>query len=73
MAVAVEESEIDFWRSKLGSDEGILAEATSVVVFAGVKKLMNKGVISPEDSLLMPITGFGLKDLTHSLGNSRFH
>ena len=61
-AVAVDEGEISAMQRALARDEGIFAEPTSAAAFAGVRRLMEDGVIAPGDSVLVPVTGFGLKD-----------
>ena len=61
-AVAVDEDEISTMQRALARDEGIFAEPTSAAAFAGVRRLIEDGVISPGESVLVPVTGFGLKD-----------
>ena len=61
-AAAVDEDEISAMQRALARDEGIFAEPTSAAAFAGVRRLMEDGVIEPGESVLVPVTGFGLKD-----------
>ncbi len=61
-AVAVAETEIASMQKALARDEGIFAEPTSAAALAGIHHLAAEGVIAPGDSVLAPITGFGLKD-----------
>lgn len=61
-AVAVDEDEISAMQRALARDEGIFAEPTSAAAFAGIRQLMEDGVIAPGESVLVPVTGFGLKD-----------
>ena len=61
-AVAVDEDEISAMQRALARDEGIFAEPTSAAAFAGIRRLMEDGVIAPGESVLVPVTGFGLKD-----------
>ena len=61
-AVAVDEAEIAAMQRALAREEGIFAEPTSAAAFAGVQRLMEDGVIAPGESVLVPVTGFGLKD-----------
>ncbi len=61
-AVAVEESSILQMQKDLAEKEGIFAEPTSAAAFAGLKILTNQGVIQESDIVLVPVTGFGLKD-----------
>ena len=42
--------------------EGIFAEATSAPTFAGLEILTNSGAVHRDDNVLVPVTGFGLKD-----------
>jgi threonine synthase len=64
VAVAVEEGEILRWRRLLATNEGIFAEPTSAAAFAGLAELVRRGVIGGDDTVLVPITGSGLKDDT---------
>ena len=61
-AVAVEESSILQMQKDLAEEEGIFAEPTSAAAFAGLKILTNQSVIQESDIVLVPVTGFGLKD-----------
>lgn len=61
-AAAVEEKAIISHQKKLADLEGIYAEPTSSAAFAGLSELMEIGRISSEDHVLLPVTGFGLKD-----------
>ena len=61
-AVAVEDSEVLRWQGLLAEKEGVFAEPTSAAAFAGVEQLVRRGFISAGDSVLVPVTGFGLKD-----------
>ena len=61
-AIAVSEGRIRRWHALLAREEGIFAEPTSAAAFAGLEALIAQGVISPSDSVLLPVTGFGLKD-----------
>ena len=60
--MAVEESSIVQMQIDLAEQEGIFAEPTSAAAFAGLEVLANQGVIQPGDLVLVPVTGFGLKD-----------
>lgn len=61
-AVAVEESSIMQMQKDLAEQEGIFAEPTSAAAFAGLEKIAKQGVIQESDTVLVPVTGFGLKD-----------
>ncbi len=61
-AVAVDESDIMRMHRDLAEREGIFAEPTSAAAFAGLEILASQGVIRENDTVLVPVTGFGLKD-----------
>jgi len=61
-AVAVEESSIVKMQHALAEQEGIFAEPTSAAAFAGLEEIAKQGVIRENDTVLVPVTGFGLKD-----------
>ena len=46
----------------LAEQEGIFAEPTSAAAFAGLERLADNGVIPSCGDVLVPVTGFGLKD-----------
>lgn len=47
----------------LGRTEGIFVEPTAGETVAAIQKLMNKGIINPEETVVAVLTGTGLKDL----------
>jgi threonine synthase len=51
----------------LASREGIFAEPASASVIAGLKVLLNRGIIASDDNVVCVITGTGLKEI-HVLG-----
>ena len=61
-ATAVEEADILAWRNTLARTEGVYGEPTSAAAFAGLAQLVEQGIIQPDERVLVPITGFGLKD-----------
>ena len=61
-AVAVEDEEILHWQALLAEREGIYAEPTSAAAFAGLAALVRRGEVTSSDSVLVPVTGSGLKD-----------
>jgi threonine synthase len=61
-AVAVPDSAIIEWQKRLALSEGIFGEPTSAAAYAGLQQLAAMGVIEPGESVLVPVTGFGLKD-----------
>jgi len=68
-ALEVSEDEIKEWHRKLSRREGIFAEPTSAAPLAGLKKLKDEGIIKQGERVLVPITGFGLKDLLKEEGS----
>ena len=62
-AISVEDDAIEDALVNLGRLEGIFAEPSGVAAVAGLKILLDDGVIDKSDSILVPITGSGFKDL----------
>ena len=60
-SVAVDDESIVDWQKKLAAREGIYCEPTSAAAFAGLEVLVNEGQVGPDDMVLVPVTGFGLK------------
>ena len=65
-AVAIADSEIKSWQSRLATSEGLFCEPTSAAAFASLPALIRSGAINSSDTVLVPITGSGLKDPTES-------
>ena len=61
-ACAVDEDDILRWQSFLAVSEGVFCEATSAAAFAGLEALVKNGIVMPSGSVLVPVTGSGLKD-----------
>ena len=61
-AVAVTERAVWDARLELADREGLFIEPTSAAAFAGVRRLAELGVIESGDSVLIAVTGHGLKD-----------
>lgn len=61
-AVAVQEDAITRWRDRLARDEGVFCEATSAVAFAGVEDLVASGRIRSGETVVVAVTGSGLKE-----------
>ena len=61
-AVAVSEGQIRRWHALLAREEGVFGEPTSAAAFAGLEALVARGAIGAGESVLLPVTGFGLKD-----------
>ena len=62
VALAVADSEILRWQRRLAETEGVYAEPTSAAAFAGLEQLVHRGEIGGDEAVLVPVTGFGLKD-----------
>jgi threonine synthase len=62
-AVAVEDNLIEKYLVLLGKYEGIFAEPSGVAALAGLEVLVEQGVIDRSESVVVPITGSGFKDL----------
>ena len=50
------------WQERLASQEGILVEATSALGLGAVKALVSQGAIAEGERVLVPLTGFGMKE-----------
>lgn len=65
-AVAVRDEEILYSQRLLAEQQGIFAEPTSATALAGLQILVSDGLIDRTDTILVPITGSGLKDVPPS-------
>jgi len=63
-SISVSEDSIQRYRKVLAQSEGIFMEPTSAAPFAGLETLVEKGTIDGRDSVLIPVTGSGLKSPT---------
>jgi len=61
-AISVSDDEILRHQRLLAGKEGIFAEPTSCAALAGLEKLRKTDVIKADESVIVPLTGFGLKD-----------
>jgi threonine synthase len=61
-AIAVTEEQIRECTETLARLEGLYVEPTSAVAFAAAIQLRRDGVIGVDDTVLIPVTGSGLKD-----------
>ena len=60
--VAVSEEKILEWQRTLASLEGIIVEPRRPSCWEGWKKLLANGDIQQSESVLLPLTGFGVKE-----------
>ena len=61
-AVVVSDEEILDAEARLGRTEGIYAEPAGAAPVAGVERALAEGVIEPDETVVVAVTGFGLKD-----------
>ncbi|MFX0087138.1 MAG: threonine synthase [Candidatus Hodarchaeota archaeon] len=61
--IAVKEMDILKTQRWLAKDEGIFGEPSGTAALAGLKYLIEDGTIDPNDTVVIPITGTGFKDL----------
>lgn len=61
-STAVPDSAIKDWQTRLARTEGLFCEPTSAAAFAGLSRLIQSGAIGSAETVLVPITGSGLKD-----------
>ncbi len=61
-AAAVDDEVILEWQKILAQENGIYCEPTSSSAFAGLEYLIRDGIIAKKESVLVAVTGFGLKD-----------
>lgn len=66
-AVSVSDGEIIDSYLHLAGREGIFCEPTSATALAALRKFIDKGEISSSERVLLPITGFGLKDTKNAV------
>jgi threonine synthase len=60
--IAVSEDSFTAWQKRLASSEGVFAELTSAVAFAGLERLIDTGAIEHGATVCVPVTGSGLKE-----------
>ncbi|MFC6939784.1 threonine synthase [Salinirubellus sp. GCM10025818] len=61
-SVLVSDEEILDAEARLGRTEGIYAEPAGAAPVAGVERALAEGVIEPDETVVVAVTGFGLKD-----------
>lgn len=61
-AISINEKEIVKYQIELAQKEGIYCEPTCATALAAIPKLVSQKIISLGQDVLIPITGFGLKD-----------
>jgi threonine synthase len=62
-AVAVSDDEIRNAQSELAKLEGLFAEASGVTSLAGLVRLVDDGTIDRKDTVIVEITGSGMKEI----------
>jgi len=63
-ALAVEDESIESALVMLGKSEGMFAEPSGVAALAGLKQMIDEGIIDRTDTVVVPVTGSGFKDLS---------
>ncbi len=66
-AVAIGDVDLQHWQDVLAGREGLLGELSAVVPLAGIKKLVDRGLIAGNDTVVSLLTASGLKDLDQSV------
>lgn len=66
LMVNVSDEEILQMQSFIGRNTGVFGEPAGVTGFAGLKRLIEEGKISPDDTFAVAITGNGLKDIANA-------
>jgi len=61
-AVAVDDASTLRWHRRLAELDGVLIEPTSATALAAAELLIARGVIKKDDLVLLPLTGFGIKE-----------
>jgi threonine synthase len=62
-AIAVGDSDIERFLVLLGKLEGVFAEPSGVAALAVLEQFVFDGTVDPSDTVVVPITGVGFKDL----------
>ena len=65
--MAVSDGEILEAMKLLGRNAGIFGEPAGVTALAGLVKLLSRGEVSPEERVVVMVTGSGLKDVDFAL------
>ena len=61
-AVAIPEDKVLFWHQRLAELEGLFVEPTSTITLGAIEEFMKCEVIKEEERVLVPLTGFGMKE-----------
>jgi len=72
VAVSVTDEAILTHQRLLSQKEGIFAEPTSCAALAGVAKLLETNAIGSQESVVVPLTGFGLKDIENAVKSLKY-
>ena len=67
LAINVSDDEILAAMRLLGRTQGVFGEPAGVTGTAGVKKAIEKGLISPDSTIVSVVTGNGLKDVANGI------
>ncbi len=61
--MTVEEKDMIYWKKYMSENEGLFIEVTCSAALAGLNKLLEEKKIGPNEKVLIPLTGTGLKEL----------
>jgi threonine synthase len=64
VAIEVEEERLFHWRRQLAEAEGLLAELSSTTAVAAAEIMVERRIVSREETVVAVVTGHGLKDMT---------
>ena len=65
--IAVEDDKILQSVKSMGQLEGIFAEPSGAAGFAGLQELLGNGTVQPDETVVIIVTGSGLKDVESAL------
>ena len=60
--VTVSETSLRSWQKRLAELEGLFIEPTSAIVLGALENLKEQGYIKNHETVLLPFTGFGMKE-----------
>ena len=61
-ALGIDDNVALLWQRRLAETEGVFCEVTSAIAFAGLEKLLSESKINKSSTVVIPITGTGLKE-----------
>ena len=61
-ALGIDDDSALLWQRRIAETEGVFCEVTSAIAFAGLEKLLAESKINKGTTVVIPITGTGLKE-----------